>query len=390
MEITKKKRSLAGWIKHRLSEKSPLIQVILGPRQVGKTTALRAALQGQGVYETADYPSPLPHTVIEEWWQKALHHPQKILAIDEIQKIQGWTEVVKRLWDNSHHKIKLIATGSSALLMEKGLRETLAGRYELIRAEHWNFEEASKIFGLSLRNFIEFGCYPGSIPLLEGDVERWGQYIRDSIVEPALGRDLLQLHPVDQPALLRQLFGVAMGLPCQIISLQKLQGQLQGKGTLPTLQHYLKLLSDAFLITGIEKYSAAPLRTKKSSPKLIVHDNALIRAFERPIRKKISRQEFGRYFENAIGARFVETGWNVFYWKERDFEVDFVLLGPNGEKWALEVKSAKTSEKELAGLRRFSEIHTDFKPHLVSMENQTFDGIHSMTAEDILSLSRKY
>jgi predicted AAA+ superfamily ATPase len=312
------------------------------------------------------------------------------LAIDEVQKIPGWTEAIKKLWDASDREIKLVVTGSSSLLVEKGLKETLAGRFELIRAEHWNYHEAKRIFDLKLHDYIEFGCYPGSIPLLETSVERWGQYVRDSIVEPALGRDLLQLHPVEQPALLRQIFGAVVSLPCQIVSLQKLQGQLQGKGTLPTIQHYLKLLGDAYLISGIEKYSKAPIRAKKSSPKLIIHDNGLIRAFRRPVKDSIDEIALGRYFENLIGARLLEAGWDIFYWKERQQEVDFVALGPKGERWAIEVKTSKTTEKELAGLKKFCELNPDFEPCLLSLIEQKFADIKSLAVEEVLGFHREY
>src|SRR3989338_5611996 len=170
--MKEKIRGLAEVIRARIDEKRPLIQVVLGPRQVGKTTALQTALNQRGFYASADYPTPLPYTVLEEWWQKALTHPDKILAIDEIQKIPGWSEVLKKLWDRSDRILKVVVTGSSALLVEKGLKETLAGRFELIRAEHWNFAEARDIFGLSLESFIDFGCYPGSISLMYNP-ERW-------------------------------------------------------------------------------------------------------------------------------------------------------------------------------------------------------------------------
>lgn len=382
-----KERALVDTLRKRLNEKSPLIQVVIGPRQVGKTTALKAALEKRGVFENADSPTPLSHVVIEEWWARAAKSTHKILAIDEVQKIPGWTEVLKKLWDAQPKKLKVIVTGSSALLVEKGLKETLAGRFELIRAEHWNFEEAHRIFGMTDRDFVEFGAYPGAMPLIE-DKERWSAYIRDSIVEPAIGRDLLQLHPVDNPALLRHVFGLAMGLPGEVISLQKLQGQLQTKGAIATIQNYLRLLSDSFLVSGVEKYSDSPLRVKKSSPKIIVHDNALMRAFMRPVGQKLNSEKFGRYFENSVGARFVEACWSTYYWKDRDVEVDFVVLGPNGEKWAVEVKTSKTTLDELKGLRSFCQHHPEFEPCLVSWIDQKVEGIRTLDRHEILSLKQ--
>lgn len=381
-------RLLATRIRQRLSESSPLIQVIIGPRQVGKTTALKMALGGRGIYETADYPTPLGFEVVEEWWLKAERSQDRILAIDEIQKISGWSEMVKLLWDRSEGKMRFLVTDSSALLLEKGLKETLAGRYELLHADHWNYREAKEIFGLSLAKYIEFGCYPGSNMFLH-DVERWGAYVRDSIVEPAIGRDLLQLHPVDQPALLRQLFGLAVTLPAQRVSLKKLQGELQGKGTLPTLQNYLRLLGDAFLVSGIDKYSKSGFRQRKSSPKIIIHDNALLKAFERPITGPLDPDKLGRYFENTVGARFIEAGWQTFYWKDRDHEVDFVVLGPGGEKWAIEVKLSSPSESELKGLREFTKLYPDFKACLLCLNvKDKYDGITLLDPIDILSLQR--
>ncbi len=385
--IKEQNRGLVNVLKRRIGEKSPLIQVVIGPRQVGKTTALKAALDGNGIYHSADYPTPLSSEVLTKWWDEAEQDKSRLLAVDEIQKITGWSETVKYLWDKSKN-MKLIITGSSSLLVEKGLKETLAGRFELIRVEHWNYSEAASVFNLSLRQFIEFGCYPGSIQFLE-DRTRWSAFVRDAIVEPAIGRDLLQLYPIENPALIRQIFGAAVSLPAQLISIQKLQGTLQEKGAVPTISHYLSLLTEAFLVTGVQKYSPAQFRARKSIPKLIIHDNALCRAFERPVAEDIDANRFGRYLENSVGARFIEAGWDTYYWKHRDFEVDFVVIGPENQKWAIEVKAGKTSLVELRGLFEFCKEHTEFEPRLISFVDQAIDGVCSLDLRKILSLSRQ-
>lgn len=385
--IKEQNRGLVNALKRRIGEKSPLIQVVIGPRQVGKTTALKAALDGNGIYHSADYPTPLSSEALTKWWDEAEQDKSRLLAVDEIQKITGWSETVKYLWDKSKN-MKLIITGSSSLLVEKGLKETLAGRFELIRVEHWNYSEAASVFNLSLRQFIEFGCYPGSIQFLE-DRTRWAAFVRDAIVEPAIGRDLLQLYPIENPALIRQIFGAAVSLPAQLISIQKLQGTLQEKGAVPTISHYLSLLAEAFLVTGVQKYSPAQFRARKSIPKLIIHDNALCRAFERPVAEDIDANRFGRYLENSVGARFIEAGWDTYYWKHRDFEVDFVVIGPENQKWAIEVKAGKTSLVELRGLFEFCKEHTEFEPRLISFVDQAIDGICSLDLRKILSLSRQ-
>lgn len=387
------KRQFTRTLEHRLNESDLRIQVLIGPRQVGKSTALQQLMGPGDQYLSADSPSPLPHTVLTEMWEKSVVKSDgktSLLIIDEAQKVPGWDQVIKNLWDTHQKRPRLILSGSSALLVEKGLTESLSGRFELVRAEHWNFSEAHEIFGQSWQSFVEFGCYPGSQMYLK-DLDRWGHYIRDSIVEPALGRDLLMLHPVEQPALLRRLFAVAASLPAQIVSLQKLQGQLQGKGSLPTIQTYLSLLEKAFLVTGLEKYSTTALRLRKSSPKLIVHDNALVRAFERPILAETTGTRMGRYFENTIGARFIESGWDVFYWNERNDEVDLVVHGPNNEKYAIEVKLGQVQRGELKGLDVFCKLHPEFTPCLVSGTNQDdLLGIKTLNRDKVLGLSRTY
>ncbi len=384
-------RGMARLIRARMEEKNGLMQIVVGPRQVGKTTAIRQALDGRGVYFSADSPTPYPVSMITDYWHQACASEAKIIAIDEVQKIPQWSEEVKRLWDLRQEEIHVILSGSSSLGINRGLSESLAGRFELIRAEHWNAKEAKELLGIDCETFVDFGCYPGAEPLRK-DLERWGAYIRDSIIEPVLGRDILQLYPVENPALLRELFAVAITLPAQVISLQKIQGQLQIKGAVATISKYLQLLGQAFLVSSVQKYFNEPFRVRQSSPKLIVHDNALIRAFERPITASLKRERRGRYFENAIGARLIESGWEVFYWKERQLEVDFVALGPKGEKWALEVKLSPPAESELAGLRKFCHLHPDFSPHLVclygSVKEKTYPGVELLAAEDVLKFSR--
>ncbi len=384
------KRSVLSQLLSRISEKKPLIQILIGPRQVGKTTALKQ-LQKQFsdcVYESADGPVPLGYEFIEAAWARAAKTKSKILVIDEVQKILNWSECIKKFWDNQPGGLKVVLAGSSSLLIEKGLKETLAGRYEMIRVEHWNFAEARAIFGLSLNEYIEFGCYPGAVPFLK-DRQRWADYVRDAIIEPVIGRDIVQLHPVDNPALLRQVFGLTVSLAGEVVSLNTLQGELAQKGAVATIGHYLNLLHDAFLVSPIYKYSGSAFSAKKSIPKIIVRDNALVRAFERPVEADISRQRFGRYLENCVGARFIEAGWEVYYWRERQDEVDFVVLGPGGEKWAIEVKAGNTDERDLSGVAKFCQRYTDFQPCLLSFVKQKIAGFKLLEIEEVLSLARK-
>ena len=382
-----KKRNFVNTLLDRLSEKTPLIQVIVGPRQVGKSTGIKQVLNNQGVYFTADSPVPIHFSEIEALWSEAMQLEKPILAIDEVQKISGWSEVIKKLWDTKEKPIYLMLSGSAALAIEKKLKESLAGRYELIRVEHWNFSEAQDVFSMSVKDFIEYGCYPGA-QAFKKELDRWGLYVRDSIIEPAISRDLLQLQPVEQPALLRQLFSVCVGHPSQIVSLNKIQGQLQDKKSLATLQNYLELLSHGFLVTGLQKFSRNAVRTKSSPPKLIIHDNSLIRCFEKPIQQDIPNTRLGFYLENAVGARLIESGWDTFYWKDRKLEVDFITIGPLNQKWAIEVKTSKPKKEDLIGLFTFCELNPEFTPCVACLEEVRIDGIKYLSIDELLKMNR--
>ena len=385
-------RTFHKQLKERLLEKEPLIQALIGPRQIGKTTAVRSIAEDlNGHYISADLPTPTSANSITEIWDLATKSESNLLVIDEIQKVQNWEELIKKLWDSPGKRPRLVITGSSALLMQSGLRESLSGRFELLFAEHWNFAEAHSAFGLDLSEFIEWGCYPGSIRFLKesgGSTQRWADYIRDSIIEPAIGRDLMQLRPIQNPALLREVFALSSCSPAQIISLQKLVGQLQDKAAVATIKDHLNLLGFSFLISALQKYSTAPVRIRSSSPKLIIHDNSFLRVFERPVNQKLNPAQYGKYVENAVGARLIESGWEVYYWRERDLEVDYILLGPNGENIALEVKSSNFDERDLKGLRYFCRKFPGFTPCIASMNKINLPGVVTVQIEQVLSVSR--
>ncbi len=324
----------------RLQEPPRLPQILLGPRQVGKTTAISqaiAALRRKGyaaVSATADAPASPNHEWITAHWRKAdaLSKTGKptILAFDELQKIPGWSEVVKREFDSSQRlapvkRPRIVISGSSALLVEKGLTESLAGRFELIRFPHWCLDEESAAFGVTWKEHVALGGYPRLHEFLP-DARRFLAYVRDSIVESVLNKDLLLLHPVEKPVLLRRLFEFSCRHPAEIVSLQKMLGQLTDTGNVTTLSHYLDLLAKAFLIAPLQKYSPEILRIRASSPKLIVLAPALVAALQdKTPAEAISEPEvYGRWAENAVGAHLLRAGLEVYYWRDRDLELDFI------------------------------------------------------------------
>ena len=362
-------RAIGRTIAGRLKEKRRFLQVILGPRQVGKTTAIQHVLARTSYpshYAAADLPAPPPTEWIERQWELARmrvegSHPA-ILVLDEIQKISHWSVEVKRLWDaDTRFKLPLhvVLLGSSSLLIQKGLEETLAGRFEIIRFPHWSWEECRDAFGWSLDQYLYFGGYPGSAGLIH-EPERWGQYLRDSLIETAISKDILLLNRVEKPALLRQLFVLGCEYGGQVLSYQKILGQLTDAGNTTTLAHYQKLLESAFLLRGLPKWSGKALRRRSSSPKWLPLNTGLPTALStRSLQEwKTDPDAWGRLVEITVGAHLVNQGWSsaaeVYYWRQGNDEVDFILRKGN-RLTAIEVKSGK-KRTSLPALGTFSKL----------------------------------
>lgn len=355
----------------RMKEPQPLIQVVVGARQVGKTTMVRQVLTESGrphLYESADVIPATDRSWIEQIWNKAgiesrKHDGNFILAIDEIQKIHQWSETIKKLYDRDRQaqsNFRLVLLGSSKLMIQQGLTESLAGRFELIRMSHWKFNEMQEAFGFRPEEYVWFGSYPGAAKLIN-DETRWKTYVRDALIESAISKDILMLTRIDKPALLRRLFETGSHYSGQILSYNKMMGQLQDAGNTTTLAHYLQLLDQAELLCGLEKYSIAEFRKKASSPKFQTYNTALVNAFDAATLKQVMAQpaRWGRAVESAIGMHLLtyqHEGFQLYYWREGDQEVDFIVRHHN-KIVALEVK---TGNEKRSGMNQFIK---NFHPH---------------------------
>lgn len=325
-----KKRAIFKEVLKRLKERRQFIQVLQGPRQVGKTTlALQAAkaLKKPSHYISADLATLQDLTWIKQQWEVGRQlikgKRSALLIIDEIQKIPNWSEVIKLLWDqDTKNKINLqvIISGSSPWLMQKGLSESLAGRFEIIPITHWCFEEMHDHFGWSLEKYIYFGGYPGAAFLANTkNSSRWMNYINESLIETTLSRDILLMTQVNKPALLRRLFQLGCTYSGQILAYSKMQGQLQDAGNTTTLAHYLDLLAGAGLVAGLQKFSYKKLQQKGSSPKFVVFNTALMRAQSTLSfhEAKQDQKYWGRLVESTIGAHLLNkvrgTPIELFY-----------------------------------------------------------------------------
>ncbi len=370
-------------LEKRLREPAPgKIQLLTGPRQVGKTTLLlelAERLRPTALYAAADGPEAALPGFWERLWQRAeasaREHGSARVLVDEAHHLHRWAARLKGEWDRLRRQglpVHVVATGSSALRLATGSSESLAGRFERIVLNHWTASALAAAFSFAPRKAAEIlvrrGGYPGAVAFLE-EPARWQAYVRDAIIEPAIGRDLLALGSIRRPALLRQLFAVCVDAPCQIVSLQKLQGRIRDPGALETITHYLRLLEEAYLVAALEKHSRAAVRRRAAPPKLLVLSNALLAATDpRGIPEPRSDPaRFGAWIENACLAHAWNRGQRVTYWREEPFEVDAVIEGSWG-RLAVEVKTGPFAEGELAGLLEFCRRERRYEPLVLTDE----------------------
>lgn len=368
------RRPQAAELARRLAEPRRFIQVVAGPRQVGKSTLVQQVtgdLAGAVRYASADEPALRGADWIAQQWEAArltaadAGQAGAALVLDEIQKIPDWSEAVKRLWDEDTRRranLRVVLLGSAPLLIARGMTESLAGRFELLHLPHWSFAEMKKAFGFDLDHYLFYGGYPGAAPLVS-EPRRWMRYVADSLIETSIARDVMLLTRVDKPALLRQLFELACRYSGQILSYTKMLGQLQDAGNTTTLAHYLKLLAGAGMVAGLQKFAGDAARSRGSSPKLQVLNTALMNATAgMSLREaKADREYWGRLVESAAGAHLANAAaageCELFYWRERNREVDFVMRAGR-RVTAIEVKSARARHVH-SGTAAFADA---FKP----------------------------
>lgn len=386
------KRAEYQIIKSRLEANRKFLQVVMGARQIGKSTVVKQVLNDLTIpfqFYSADNVPATNTAWISNCWAATRSLKESngwysiVLVIDEIQKISNWSEAVKKEWDDDtfhDRNIKVLLLGSSRVLLKKGLSESLAGRFEEIRMSHWNYKEMNDCFGFNLNQYIFYGGYPGAASLIN-DSDRYEQYIQSAIIDATINKDILMDTPINKPALLKQTFELGAAYSGNLLSLTKLLGSLQDAGNTSTLAGYINRLNESGLLCGLQKYSIDMSRRKASIPKFQVYNNALKLVynpltFEQAI---IDRKAWGHIFESSIGAYLVSQAFihrfDVFYWRERNDEVDFVLRKKNSLV-AIEVKS--NAEKRTDGLDKFNQM---FKP-----TSSFIIGDGGISAEDFFSM----
>jgi len=392
-------------LKERILEPRKFMQVLAGPRQVGKSTLVNQVLAQVTIpytIEVADAVVPKDSDWIRRVWEAARTTmmirklDEYLLVIDEVQKIENWSEVVKREWDTdsrNHVNLKVVLLGSRRLLLKKGLTESLAGRFELIRMPHWSLQEMRDAFGVTLDEYIYYGGYPGPVHMIK-DERRWRKYIKDSLVAPAIEKDVIMTSNIYKPALMKQLFELGCSYSAELLSLTKMMGQLQDAGNVTTLAGYLEILDQCALLAGLKKYANDEARKRGSIPKYQVYNNALLTAYKGRgfIADRTDANVWGRWVESAVGTHLMsmadELDYKVYYWREPsrsaaqgDLEVDFVIVR-DGEVTAIEVKSGRRGMN--SGLPAFVEAFRPKRSFVVGTGGVSLEDFLGCNVETIL------
>jgi hypothetical protein len=390
-------RSHLQLLKKRMLEQRRFIQVILGPRQVGKTTLVGQLVNALALpfsSVSADAVTASDTIWLNQQWENARqtlrqqNATEYLLVIDEIQKIHNWSETVKALWDEdtkNNCNLKVLILGSSRLILQKGLTESLAGRFEITYMGHWSLQEMNSAFDFTPEQFAWYGGYPGSASLINDEI-RWKHYIKESLIETSILKDVLMLSNIEKPTLLKHLFEIGCLYSGQVLSYTKIMGQLQGAGNTTTLAHYLNLLDTAGLLRGIEKYSPSIIRKRSSSPKFQVHNTALISAQSSSLLNEIQNNPaaWGRIIESAIGAHLLNNSltsdYELNYWREGDAEVDFIIT-KNKKSIAIEVKSNKASTTK--GMQQFQKQYESQKMILIGSDGMKWQDFLKLNPVDL-------
>ena len=393
------KRQQASVLRSRIEEPRRFIQVIAGARQVGKSTMVKQVVEElttPHLFTTAEEAPDKNPAWIRYVWQQARqamrlnNYPEYLLVIDEIHKLDNWSEVVKAEWDADTMRnvnLKVVLLGSSRLLIKDGLNESLAGRYELIEMEHWSFTEMHTAFGATVDQYIYYGGYPGAYPLIN-DEKRWRKYMRDAIIEPAITKDVLTTKRVLKPALLRQLFLLGCSYSGELLSFNKILGQLQDAGNTSTLAHYLQLLDESKLLAGLQQYTADDARKYKSVPKYQVYNSGLLSANSSLSFRDayLDPKKWGRWVETAVGAYLINHAdrleYKVYYWRNNDDEVDFVLQHSR-KLIAIEVKSGRRQANQ--GMYEFAKLFHPDVELVVGGEAVSIEQFLSLDLEQLIN-----
>ena len=380
------RRSTSLELEHRLAEPRQFMQIILGPRQTGKTTAVQQALEALGYpahVAIADSATPRNANWLEVEWMQARRlatNSRAVLFVDEVQKVKGWTETAKRLWDEDSWEksnLHVVLSGSSSLLLAQGVSESLMGRHEIIRSTHWDLREMNAAFGYSTDDYLMYGGYPGTARLRK-DPRRWKCYMRDSIIEATISKDVLQMERVKKPALMRALFELGAQYSAQEISYRKLLGQLDDRGNTATIKNYLDLLARAGMMSGLQKFDAKDLRSRASSPRLLVHDPSLMTSsWRNAVSLMDNPDQRGHLVETAVGASLLawaeQEDFDVYWWREADAEVDYVLK-QGSDVLAIEVKSGRLKS---SGIGEFCKLHQNAQPLVIGSRNAPLEAFLS-------------
>lgn len=332
VKIEYKDREIYGKVKKFIKE--PQIVSLCGLRRVGKTTLLQKTIQD---LLTENTPNAILYFSFDDFGDielydildifKEIHKKEpKFLIFDEVQKLSNWAEKVKILYDTK--KYKIFVSGSESLFLRKGTRESLAGRIYEFEVKKLNFSEYlnfvgkaeiaknPRLYEIELR--MELGNYLlcGGFPELIGkqDKELVKQYIRTTIIEKIVFKDMAKIYPIEDTEQLIKILDIIVDNPGMIVDFSSLSQEIGI--TRQTLSKYFEYLEMAHLVVKLYNFSRNRITSEKSLKRFYP-------TFLSPVLTEESGERTGKLMETVC----VLATDAKFFWRDKyKDEVDIVLL----------------------------------------------------------------
>lgn len=382
-EINYKDREIYEKLKKYFEAKQ--IIALTGLRRVGKTTIMLKIVKEKIdsgfasdniVYFSFDNFRDLDLSelieVYSEIYEKNIEKSNYLFLFDEIQKVNNWEEQVKRLYD-LHANFKIIISGSESLFIRKKSKESLAGRMFEFKVESLSFKEFLSFKGLILKprglyekellkafeDFMFSGGFPELVDIKDKDFIK--NYIRETVVEKVLFRDIPLIFPIRDVSILESIFKIISGNPGQIIEINKLASEVGLSRRVVSL--YLGYLENSFLIKKIFNFSRNQRKSAKKLKKYYPTIPALGFIYGNEDAKP-------KIFENTI---VLQTGANFFWRDSYKNEVDIVL--DEGKITPIEVKYGEI--KDIEGMLKFMEFFNIKEGFVISRDEEREQKIDS-------------
>ncbi|HAE62710.1 MAG: uncharacterized protein PWP10_4567 [Clostridiales bacterium] len=377
-----------------------LIKVVTGIRRSGKSTLLSLFenhLIASGVdrshiirmnFESFEFDGITTYKELQAYINKRILDPniKHYIILDEVQQVALWERAINSFLVDAN--VDIYITGSNAYLLSSELSTLLSGRYIEIKMqplsfkEYLDFIESDKEISLQYKfnQYLQYGGLPAIVELLDTP-DTIGPFL-EGIYNTVLIKDVIERNGVRDAALLESILKfIAANIGC-IVSTKKISDYLTSSGrktTSDTVDNYLKMLEDAFIIYKANRYDLKGKMFLKTLEKYYFVDMG--------IRNRLTGlrdTDYGHVLENIVYLDLVRRGYEVTIGKIGSLEVDFVASKMNEKSYyqiSATIMDEKTRERELRPLQSISD---NYPKYILTMDQTIFNDYSGIKVINII------